>query len=148
MNLDFDPFPYASKVSGYAAMVTMLDGRRANTDDIVFSEPAHRFTLRGEDVTNQIRQADKLTNWRTFDRAKDNARVSDERYQRETGKQRAPAGSTSTTGLFLTQIFTEPFKAPIEAAQRGTEGIGGLKGVGMIALIGVGALIMLNLTKR
>ena len=148
MNLNSDPFPYASHTPGYSGEVALIDGRRVNTDDVVFDERSYRFTWRGQDVTNQIRQTDKITNWRSFDRAKDNLRASDEKYFRETGRQQAPTGSTSTAGLFMTQVFTEPFKAPIEAAQRGTEAIGGFKGMAAIGGLLLVGLIVYNVTKK
>lgn len=128
-------------LDSYAGPITMLDGRRIDSDDLTFDRESMRFSLSGIDVTNNIKQADKVANFPGFDRAKDNERAYVEAYVKSRGQVPPSTGSTSTLGIFTKQITTEPLAAPLESLDKTVGQIARSSGVQTIiitAIIGYG----------
>lgn len=143
MNLHASPF-VTPRVSGMGALVSFLDNRSADTGNINFDRGTYHFTLRdtGEDVTNQIRRADKEANWAGFDAATDNERLYVEKYIREHGTLPPDVGPTSTWAVLLNNLATDPLGAPLEVVNNAWNDVVNSSGVKGFALVGGLALVL------
>lgn len=95
-------------------IVTLLDGRTADSSELTFNSETYHVYWNGEDVTNNMRQYDKRQIWPDFDQSIDNERAYAEKYFREHGTQPPPTGSSSTFVNFWQQIINDPLQAPLE----------------------------------
>jgi hypothetical protein len=130
--------------------ITLLDGRTEDTANIYFDPATYHFsdTATGEDLTNQIRRADKQNNWPNFDPYVDNQRIYNETRQGGVG----PLGDlpTSTAGIFADQILTDPLAAPLDALSAGVKQVfasSGVKTLVIVAIIAGGFVLLLKSSK-
>ncbi len=99
-------------------IIELLDGTTVNSDDLTLDRKTYHVFFAGvEDVTDLVKFNDKARIFPNFDREKALQLASDDRIRAQGGNV-TPVGSTSTLGNFVTQIFNEPFKAPLESANR------------------------------
>lgn len=139
--------PDLESVDSFAGEFAMLNGQRVDASDVEFYPDTYRFFYKNDDVTNQIRQADKIANWPNFNQAKDNERAYAEAYAaKHGGASPTPTGSTSTVATFIKQIFTEPLKAPSESLQRQVQGSPAVQAGIVVVTLGLVYLIVAKLT--
>lgn len=98
-------------------IVTLIDGRQVDSADFLFNQSTYHITLggTGEDITNNVRRADKIALYPNFDIEKDNARLYNEQHG-AIGP--AVPLNDSTTSLFLTQLGTDPLDAPLASLNK------------------------------
>lgn len=101
---------------------TLLDGTSVAQNELRLDVVSYHVYAGTRDITNLMRQADKVTAFPHFDRAVDNVRASDEAAI-ANGETPVVVGSTSLWGNFFRQIFTEPLKAPLEAVGNSFRGL-------------------------
>lgn len=125
--------------------ITLLDGREEDAADIFFDADTYHFTLHpsGEDITEQIRRADKLAMVSGFDQDRENRRV----YEERSHPGSKPLGSTSTAENFFEQITTDPLAAPLASLDAGIKKLfssSGVKTIAVVALIGLVAFLLVR----
>ena len=104
-------------------MLTLISGRQIDIAGLHLDRSSYRVYYGGEDITNDMRQADKVRIFPGFDRSKDNERAYSDRYAQEHGGNRpAPTGSTSVLVNFARQIVTDPLAAPLDYADEKVTG--------------------------
>lgn len=96
-------------------IIYFLDGTEVSSSDLTLDWSSYRVWLGTENVTNEIRQSDKVKIWPGFSREKDNLRAHAEQQARR-GEPVTPTGSTSTWDIFWNQIITDPLEAPLDYA--------------------------------
>jgi hypothetical protein len=106
-------------MEGFLSMIIELtDGTTVDSAELSLDRKSYHVFFAGtEDVTDLMRQYDKVRTFSNFDRDRDNNRASDENRIAH-GQAPVVVGSTSLWGNFATQIVTDPFSAPLEAADR------------------------------
>lgn len=90
--------------------IKLIDGRIIPWEDIRLEKNNWQFSRKstGEDLTRQIRLADKREGWAEYD---------NEAYNRYlSGGKDAKDLPTNVTGIFTKQILTDPLAAPADAA--------------------------------
>lgn len=123
-------------------LITLLDGSKIESGDLSLDRGTYQVWAFGvEEVTDLMRQADKLRVFPGFDREKDNARASDD-ARRAAGQAPIRYGSTSLIGNFTTQILTKPLDAPLEALDNTTKKIFKSTGVRVLIALAVVALLV------
>lgn len=125
-------------------MITLLDDRVINPDEVTFNRNIYHFTYRGEDITNLIRRADKRAMVDNFDDDIENQRLYVEKYVRENGVLPPEVGSTSTWAIFFDQLATDPLDAPLDALDTAVEKAFSSSGFRTLAIIG-GLLVVVVL---
>ncbi len=139
-------------------MVALINGGVVDENSLIFSEKSYNVfdAFTGENLTNEIRQSDKVRLFPGFDRARDNERSFVENYVKKNGKLPLPTGSTSIAVNFWQQITTDPLQAPIAVALgqgASGEGLGAgttskaIKTVVIIAGIALGLYALSTFTK-
>lgn len=99
-------------------IIELTDGTTVDSSELSLDRKSYHVFFAGtEDVTDLMRQYDKVRVFSNFDRDRDNNRASDENRIAH-GQAPVVVGSTSLWGNFATQIVTDPFSAPLEAADR------------------------------
>jgi hypothetical protein len=130
-------------------MITLINGRNVDEAVIAFDANTYHFTLRntGEDVTNEIRRADKLALVSGFDIARDNNRLyAEKKGGVASGKDLEPL-ETNTFKIFGQQILNDPLAAPLETVDKGVKQIfasSGIQTLLVVAGLGIAALILLK----
>lgn len=128
--------------------VTLLDGRTYNVSDISFNPDNYSFTLvTGEDITKLIPIAGKKL-FAGFDPLKYDDIVYAQNYYATHGQWPPAIGSTSTWANFVSQIETDPLKAPIEAVNKGISEITSSSGFVTLAVIFVVLVVGIVLIKK
>lgn len=121
--------------------VTLLSGEQVDSKDVSFDPGSYHFTANGEDITDQLYQADKrVLGGDAYDVTKDDIRLSNEKHP---GLNQA--GSTSTVENFLGNM-----DASISSIGTTISGIGtsSTSVLTPIALIIVGAIVLIVLVKE
>lgn len=126
-------------------LINLLDGRQADTEVIDFDSGSYHFALNGEDVTNQIKQADKRKFY-GFDVARDDDRIYVETYMHNHGGKAPPeVGSDSFITNLYNQLTTRPLQAPLDDLNTFVkENVGDIlasSGLQTIVLIGAAGLL-------
>lgn len=149
MNLNVSPI-ISARVNALGALITLLDNRTVDTDNVSFNRDIYHFRLNdtGEDITAKIRRRDKENNWTGFDATKDNERLYVENYVLEHGVLPPTVGSTSTWAVLANQLLTDPLGAPLEAADAAWEQVVSSTGVKGLLLVGGGLLALYFLVLR
>ena len=111
--------------------ISLIDGRKVDMDAVTFGKDYH-FFLNAEDITNQIRRADKAK-FPGFDIEVDNERIYVEKYVRQHGTLPPEVGSDSIWWNFKEQILTDPLDAPLEALDAGVNKLFASSGIKIIA---------------
>lgn len=101
---------------------TLLDGSRVQLSELRLDATSYHVYAGARDITNLMRQNDKVIAFPSFSRERDNIRASDEAAV-DRGETPPVVGSTSTFVIFWKQIFTEPLKAPIDAVANSFRGL-------------------------
>jgi hypothetical protein len=131
-------------------MVTLLppDGRTLSEDEFFFDPETYHFTLANdEDVTNLIRQADKIRMIPDFDQNEDLRRLSAERAARG-GTSAVNSGAPtpmgpasreeldeSTASIFVGQILHDPLAAPIQTLDSTVDQVFASSGVKKLVVV-------------
>jgi len=100
---------------------TLTDGSKVALSELTFDANTYHVFAGSRDITNLMRQSDKVLAFPGFDRARDNIRASDEAAIAR-GDNPTTVGDTTIWGNFWHQIGTEPLKAPVEALMRSFRG--------------------------
>lgn len=123
-------------------IVTLLDGRTVNSDELTFQPETYHVFWNGEDVTNNMRQYDKRQVFPDFDQSVDNERAYAEQYFRQHGTQPPPTGSSSTFVNFWQQISTNPLQAPLETLDATFAQVTGNKTIKTVLwIVGIGVAL-------
>lgn len=96
--------------------INLINGGTVDSEDLNLNRNTYHVydAYTGEDLTNEIRQSDKVRVFSNFDRTRDNERSANENLY--AGKTPPPIGSTSTLTNFYQQVTTDPLQAPIAVA--------------------------------
>jgi hypothetical protein len=135
-------------------MITLLDGRQIDEADFAFDPRLYHFSLfsTGEDVTNEIRRADKLRLVPGFDVEKELYRLSVEKPFSGGGNRTASEGElepreTNTAKILADQLFNDPLGAPLETLDAGVKKVfesSGVRALLIVAALGIAAAIYLK----
>lgn len=114
-------------------IISGISGREYDSEYLTLNPVSYHVTVNGgEDVTNDIRRADKIALFPGFDVETENRRLSNER-----AGGYGPVGelSESTGGALLEQLATDPLGAPLDALNKGINQIFTAPGVVKLAII-------------
>lgn len=134
-------------------MITLINGGTVGENDILFNEKTYHFTQisTGEDITNEIRRADKVRIVPGFDTEKDLLRASAEKPFSRPGTIASPQDlemlEESTTKIFGQQILNDPLAAPLETLDAGVKKVfesSGVRTILIFAALGIVAVIALK----
>lgn len=121
--------------------VKLIDGTLAPLSRIEFDRGTNRFYYNGSDITTNMYLRDMQV-FSGFDLQRHNQWLSDQKQIRDGNTPQPNNQSTSTIGIFTEQILTDPFAAPLEAADRLADDLVGNKLFQLAAVgLGVGLLI-------
>lgn len=126
---------------------TLLDGRTVAMGDITFNPAIHHFYLGTEDITSQLKRADKLQ-FDGFDTETENSRLFVEKYMREHNGQLPPeVGSTSVWWQFKELLITDPLGAPLDALDSGIQKLWSSTGIKVMVAVAVVAVVVVLVVK-
>lgn len=134
-----------AKVSG---TITGISGATYNVHELEFDNESYHFTYGSysQDVTKDIKFADKLLLVPDLDQKKELLRVSS-----ESGHY-TPGGSTpleeSTAVILADQLTTDPLAAPLQALSNGFDEVIKNSGVRKFALLGFLGLAIYFIVKK
>lgn len=121
-----------------------ISGRQYDSEFLTLNDATYHITAAGGvDVTNDIRRADKLALWPSFDVDKENRRLSNER-----NGGYGPAGKLedSTTVILGGQLLNDPLAAPLDTLNKAINQVftapGVLKALVIVAAVGVGVYLV------
>jgi hypothetical protein len=123
----------------------MLDGRIIDTAAISFDPVTYHFTMGAEDVTNNIRRADKQDNWPEFDPETDNRRASN-----ESRGGFGPVGELEESTLVILgeQLAKDPLAAPLASLNTALNQVLGSHGFLKLAALTVAVLVVVVIVRK
>ena len=134
--------------------ITLISGRKIDSSAILFDGSNYHFSIEetGEDITNDIRRADKLTLVPGFDIERDLRRASVEKPASGGGRtatsQDLDPLDESTARIFGKQIVTDPFSAPLESANNLAQKFFSLPGLQKVLIVGALAAVLYIAVKK
>lgn len=118
----------------------LISGQTVRDQDVQFAQDSQgywRFSINGQDITDDIRRVDKERLIPNFDIVKENIRLSEERGA-QAGLGSEPLNE-STGEIFVEQVLTDPFSAPLQSLNNQLETLFALPG--FKKALAVGAVI-------
>lgn len=127
--------------------ITLISGRQVDSSNLFFNQDTYHITLSptGEDITNDMRRADKISLFNGFDIEKDNTRLYNET---RGGTGPVPPLETNTAVILGQQLLTDPLAAPLDALNNTVNRVFDAPGIKKLLVIAAVLVVGVIILKR